>query len=615
MRTCVSIVGALLCAALYGACSSPGPTTTDESFELVNGQDTFSGTGRLANLAKADIANYLSDRAYLRKIAPRGQSIEINHADPRQHRFALARVRIAGKTPESSPALFQAMSDLVRVHTASGYAVGTVRPAAAAAVAGGLASQHAILALGKTQPGSTMVVTSSLASRTGHLSHGFVDCIAADGEGNALGDSTYAEVFGDMKFAAPQCTGDLTWGADGQAEGDSFLSETVSGGPTLQFYVAGPTVSFDALAPALSTPTVNQPADLNADNKISVCLDRTWTGDCDINNTNVGLDPPRPLKLPLKGSVTITNATFDFATIAHYQTDRPDPFSHIFVTLVTNGGGCSVPPTNNSFTIADFWKQVSAGTNGTTLSWDLSTDEAKWAAFSGDCRLVQDRIDLTMQLRLPYQSADSNGTIEVDITTVGNPPPPNYKIPFPIQVTNSCLAEGTTIATSAGGKAKIESLHIGDQLANPYATSLTVTDTAVGIERQPMVRIADKLGHELLMTEMHPLYVVDRGMVPAKHVRVGDHVTTQDGPSELVRVTRESYAGKVYNLKVGNGQEASALGVDQTVVFANGFLVGDGQIQNKYEFMDAAPPRNTRISSRWKADYLASVARAGQPAK
>jgi hypothetical protein len=60
---------------------------------------------------------------------------------------------------------------------------------------------------------------------------------------------------------------------------------------------------------------------------------------------------------------------------------------------------------------------------------------------------------------------------------------------------------------------------------------------------------------------------------------------------------------------------ADAREVDQTTVFANGFLAGDGQIQNKYEFMDAAPPRNTLISSRWKADYLASVAHAGQPAK
>jgi hypothetical protein len=609
MRTCVTVTGTLLYAALSAACGSHEPTTSDESFELVDGQDTFSGTGRMANLAKADLATYLADRAYLRKIAPRGQAVEINHADPRQHRFAMARVRIAGKTPENSPALFQAMSELVRVHTASRYAVGTVRPAAAAAVAGGRESQHAMLTLGKAQPGSTIVVTSSLASRTDHLSHGFVDCIAADGEGNALGDSTYVEVFGDMKFFAPQCTGDLSWGADGQAEGDSFLSETVSGGPTRQSYVAGATVSFDALAPALSTPTVNQPADLNADNKISVCLDRTWTGDCDINNTGFGT-----LKLPLKGSVAITNGTFDFATIAHYQTDRPDTFSHIFVSLVTNGGGCAVPPTNSSFTMVDFWKQVSAGNNGTTLSWDLSTDGAKWAQFSADCRLVQDRVDLTMQLRLPFQSADSSGTIALDITTVGNPMPPNFKIPFPIQVTNSCLAEGTTIATSAGGKAKIEDLHIGDQVANPYATRLTITDTAIGTERQPMVRIADQLGHELLMTEMHPLYVIGRGMVPARHLKVGDRVTTQDGPSELVRVTRESYPGKVYNLKVGNAQEASALGVDQTTVFANGFLVGDGQIQNKYEFMDAAPPHDARISSRWKADYLASVARAGQRA-
>jgi hypothetical protein len=606
MRTCALTTGTLLYVALCAACGGPQPSTAEESFEVINGQDTFKGTGSLGFLSKAEIATYLSDRQYLRHIAPRGQAVELNHADPRQHRFAVARVRMSGKTPESSPALFQAMSDLVRAHSARGLAVGTVQ--AAAANDGGLQSQHEMLGLGRTARASSTISTSSLASRKDRLTHGFVDCNAYDGEGNAIGDYQYIEVFGDMKFFAPQCFGDLTWGADTNAEGDSFLSETVSAtGVTKQSYVLGPLVAFDAVAPVLSTPTVTMPDDLTGDNKVSVCLDRAWTGDCDVNNTGM-----LTLKLPLKGSVSISNATFDWATIGHYQLDRPDTFSHIFVTLVTNGGGCAVPPTAASFTMIDFWKQVSG--TGNQLSWDLYTLASTWAQFSSQCRLVQDSVALTMQLRLPYQSPDTSGTIALEITNTGNPVPPNYKIPYTIQVTNSCLAEGTLIATSGRASSKIEDIHIGDKLLNPYAASLTVTDTAVGTERSPMVRVADAAGHELLMTEMHPLYVVERGMVPAKYVKVGDHVKTVDGPSELVRVSRESYPGRVYNLKVGNATEAQALGVDQTTVFANGIMVGDGQIQNKYEFMDMQPPAgNTRIPASWKADYLASAKRASQP--
>lgn len=607
MRTFTWTSGWALCVALYAAgCSGRIEPTSgvEDTFEVVNGQDTFKGVGSTTRLAKAELASYVSDRQYMRSIVPRGQAVEINHADPRQHRFAIARLKISGKTPENSPALFQAMSELAVAHAASGFRVGTVRPAAAAAVAGGLASQHDVLGLGKVARQSTTVAVDSLASRKDHLNHGFVDCNAYDGDGNGIGDEQWTEVFGDMRFASPKCNGDMTLAATNSAQADSFLSETVAAtGKTTQSYVLGDIVNFDATSAALSTPTVNQPTDLNNDNLVSVCLDRTWTGDCDINGTGM-----LTLKVPMKGSVSITNGTFDFNTILHYKTDRPDTFSKIYVTLVTNGGGCAVPPTMASFTMANFWNQVTG--SGSNLAWDLSTDVAKWAQFSADCRLVQDRVNLYMEVRIPYQSPDTSGTLLMEVTNDTATPAPNYRIPYPITITNSCLAAGTLIATSGKAASKIEDIHIGDKLANPYADSLTVTDTAVGTERSPMVRITDNLGHELLMTEMHPLYVADRGMVPAKYLRVGDQVKTVDGPGQLVRVSREDYPGRVYNLKVGNEKESLALGVDQTVVYANGFLVGDGQIQNKYETMDLHRQTGpTALPAAWKTDYLSALKR------
>jgi hypothetical protein len=184
----------------------------------------------------------------------------------------------------------------------------------------------------------------------------------------------------------------------------------------------------------------------------------------------------------------------------------------------------------------------------------------------------------------------------------------------PIRIVNSCLAAGTQITLGDGQTRNIEDMHIGDKVASPYASSLTVMDTAAGTELDPMVHVTDDRGHDLMLTAMHPLQLVDRGMVPAKLLKVGDRVKTSDGTSALTRVTRESYAGKVFNLKVGDAREALALGVDQTAVYANGFLVGDGNIQSRIEHAElaasSAPAR--RLARRWQADYQASKNRVAQ---
>jgi hypothetical protein len=101
-------------------------------------------------------------------------------------------------------------------------------------------------------------------------------------------------------------------------------------------------------------------------------------------------------------------------------------------------------------------------------------------------------------------------------------------------------------------------------------------------------------------------------MVQARALRTGDLVMTTQGPSRLVEVSREPYSGKVYNLKVGSETEMASLGHDQTVVHANGFVVGDGQIQSKYEMQALKQGSRTtleQIPERWRRDYLRSSAR------
>jgi hypothetical protein len=69
----------------------------------------------------------------------------------------------------------------------------------------------------------------------------------------------------------------------------------------------------------------------------------------------------------------------------------------------------------------------------------------------------------------------------------------------------------------------------------------------------------------------------------------------------------------VHNLKVGSNEESLKLGPDQTVVYANGFLVGDGQIQQKYESAEqnanAKLDMRTRVNKRWLKDYVKSATR------
>src|SRR5512140_301524 len=496
MKSRLSVIPCLLFGTLFVTACNGGvqAPATGETFELIQGQDTFAGTGSASLLSKAELATYLSDRQYVRSLARGGRAMRINHADPRQHRFAVTRMKMAGKTPTNSPQLFKMLQNMQAADIAHGLA-----PDAMSLFNhddGTLQSQHEILNTGRTAtPG--VVSSTALASRTDPLSYGYVDCTVHDSLGNPLGDTSYLEVYGNMPFLSPTCYGDMSSAWVQSIESDSLLIEigysrdtspnfVADGGPT-ESYIVGPVVALDAL-PFLNTPIVNHPVDLNGDGAIVVCLDRTWTGDCEYNNTGSGT-----LKLPLKGSIAISNAEFDFAKIADYQ-QGADSNSHIFVTLAsTTGGGCSLPISDQTFSMRDFWLRVSGA--GNQLSWDLFTDPLKWAQFSSSCRLVQDRVDLTMNLQLPFRTSSFTGNLPVTITTTGTTAtPPDFHITPAIRVTNSCLAAGTLVATGDGQSQKIEEIHIGDKVVNPYATSLTVTDTSVGTERAPMVHIADETG-------------------------------------------------------------------------------------------------------------------------
>jgi hypothetical protein len=235
------------------------------------------------------------------------------------------------------------------------------------------------------------------------------------------------------------------------------------------------------------------------------------------------------------------------------------------------------------------------------------------ADFGAGCAVVQDQVELSMSIEVPVRDPSGNSLLQslyVSNVPQTTPPAPPVITPQCFHIINSCLARGTRIEMADGRSAPIETIRSGDQVYSPFDLddhSLAVMDTTKGVELVPMVHIEDEHGRSLLLTEAHPVVVEGRGMVMAKRLRAGDQVTTKDGPSRLVRVTRESYSGTVHNLKVGDGPELARLARDQTAVYANGFLVGDSQIQEKNELAEVAASRRpsgpVRLSTRWRKDY------------
>ncbi len=569
-------------------------------------QSEFSGAARPGALSLAELKTYHEDRRHVRSMVKPDVATSLDYSDPQVFRFVLARMKMAGKTPQTAPRLF----DLINQRRAADQRHQRTTESTLA-FATGRKEQHFINSSNFLTESSPFMEANALVTYPGVASYLYIDSAAWDNNGTPLGVMGYAEKF-NGSIAKSAAIGDVTLTGALDYEVDSLaLTDSASG--LRETYIVRENnrkCQFD-----LSTLNITDPVNTTGGQCVDICLNRTWTGDCDYDLTGT----PTALKIPLGGSIGISfnnpNCVFDAARIAQYQNGTVTPPGDIKVVLANVGGGCDVDSSNALHTpMQNFWQHVTLSDGGKTLSWNLTGADA--ALFDSSCRQVQDQLFLTMILGIPMKQ----GAVELPPRpiVVSNDPDSqatDYQLPC-MTMTNSCLAEGTKVQLADGRLVAIESIKIGDKIFNPFHSgtqALTVTDIAKGFETVPMVRIKDKAGRDLLMTEMHPIATVDRGMVQARKLRVGDKVQTQTGISQLVSVTRESFSGKVHNLKVGSPEEALKLGTDQTVVYANGFLVGDGQIQQKYESAEqnanAKLDMRTRVNKRWLQDYVKSATR------
>lgn len=613
----------VLCLAMLFACSS---SKTDESdFPSVGHREQHLGD--VGRLTPDEHTTYILNQKYIQSLARPDVPIQLNLADERQYQFVLTRLELVGKTAETAPYLFDLLAQRRKNHISWGYGTGLLPNATYTAQADPL--RRELHYLERTSAGETTGEAKGTASSTtpNGAYYTYVDVDYRSASGVLLGSPAMVEEYDGGTNTTITTTANLSltnlrsytvssYKVEDGARGfiDSYLYTTIG---TNGSQVSAP--------PRLSPPAVDAPLDIRLnDNIISVCLNRTWTQDCDYDLTGT----PEAIKLPLKGSIQIQTAehTFDVARINQIKTELNNncetndnctiaPAGDISLVLTNVGGGCNVTNGNTLVaSMAQFWNRVTVSVDRKTFSWDLTG--ANSAFFDDGCRQVQNFAKLTMRIVLyMLDNAPPPGpnSYRSSITLSNDPavlrPDFSYK---PITITNSCLSEGSQIRVANGKTIPVEFLDVGVQVFNPFDTvshALTVTDTAIGFEDMPMVRIRDEAGRTLLMTEMHPIQTRDGGMVQARALSKGDVVMTETGPSRLVEVSREDYDGRVFNLKLGSESEIASLATDQTVLYANGFLVGDGQIQSKYEILAMTQKHGNifdRLPKQWHRDYLQS---------
>jgi hypothetical protein len=108
------------------------------------------------------------------------------------------------------------------------------------------------------------------------------------------------------------------------------------------------------------------------------------------------------------------------------------------------------------------------------------------------------------------------------------------------------------------------------------------------------------------VTSTHPVIDATGAAVAADELMQGDKVLTENGIATLVGVTREAYTGRVYTVALGAPEGAAdTSGNAGGTLFANGFLMGDKNLQDKLAEGLKLQPGDllARLPAAWHKDY------------
>ncbi len=559
----------------------------------------------------------------------------IDLADEGQYGFVMRRLRAAGKTAQNAPHLFERLSQ-VRARALARRASGQTEMTTTATT--NWFCDHFVTVAKETSGASQVTYeTNPVASCEGGANYVYADISTYNAdlslsqlvpvESNAgeefSGGKNYNSVVATPSIPSVgtrQLFADSMMVAMNENTGEEVVTYTGLGSATLDV-PAAITIKHPSLSPAHTPATAPY---------ILFCQMRGGTG-CDYAVVNSAL---QPYVLPISGVVQaktinpwVGNAGAYFELpqdmLPYEQTKLYIPIDFSFYAGSKNGMACSI----KNIRAETSAKLIKTDTGGTcsgvvTLQNQLQGNlnqlpptirsSVPYKGLLRFERKLSDTVGCSMQEVL-NQKVEFKLTVVTDATCGGSETYTRrddygltdlgYKDLFFL---NSCMAAGTLIKRADGNTDVIENIQLGDKvLANDKGLVLTVVDVAHGGELKPLVHLRDEHGHEVKLTEEHPVITASGRVVPASAIKPKDQVLTEKGVSSVVSVARIPYDGQVYNLALGTPEELAIAGLKNRTMFANGFLLGDNAMQNEL----SAPPKLSStealklLPKSWRQDF------------
>lgn len=331
---------------------------------------------------------------------------------------------------------------------------------------------------------------------------------------------------------------------------------------------------------------------------IKLCWSRGSQQECDYWNSTAH---PTDFVFPMSGNAQFANQVVTPAFGA----------ASIAIQNPTKGGGCNVYFQQGTVFDPTYWTA-----SGNSIAWSFPA-----AAFpnTGDCIEYYNGTDayLWMQASVALQGTGPGpppvGALNFTSDRSQLGVPGVYIIP-PLYIVQGCFAAGTRITLGDGESAMAIDDFDGNQdehVLDGDGKVRLVGGTTEGTEpNKDMVRLRTDQGHDLLLTEGHPVVGADGVPVLAKNLKAGDRVKTLGGDATLTEVGREAYRGKVHNLVLAPAGEFHHLPPEQgSTFYAGGILTGDGQMQHYYASKELAVLSSDpdavrrRLPKAWLTDF------------
>lgn len=625
----------------------------------------------LTKIAKEDLAQGTRYMAQLFKEKSHGRPfLNLDLGDPQQYTFVIQRLLHAGKTPANSPQLFRKLTEIHAAHRASfasksragGAKQDGVVTAGANAGGGGTRCGHFLTTPGSVSENRYHADSSAMMSCFNGMDFVSIDqaIYETDEDETFLKflTSNFQEDFGGIEVRTPILRGSVATGNNRSVLVDSFAfaSDDITG----EFEATFTRYKTEAESPAsIRTGSAGaladgpeaccqfeHPRDSTGDGNIRMCYRRTFTagtGDCDYAaiggpNGDPGVAPfthiamleqnasgqwvpsaterwPIPnapvasvpnLFLPMMGVFNAGTRLSNGSPCRIQQLIQPDIFAAVH--LRTTGGWCAGSGTalpddggqlfqslRRNFTeLGIGTNEIPFGTDANSGAFDPILD------FGPDC--LQNLQDACLHVNISARTSCNDGGSPPNFTRTAS-----CEVCFDVR--NSCFAAGTEIRRADGTTVAVESVKVGDKiLAREGGGLLTVTATTRGVEPDPMVRLKDSRGHELVLTAKHPV-ITTRGAVPADEVTVMSQVETEDGLAIIVEVSRVPYDGQVYSLSVGTPEEIAMVSGSHRTMFAGGIRVGDNEMQFEMERQRTRDGAKRAAAPAWAADRANATVR------